>query len=171
MPEYRPHILRGISECDTALVSEQAFYYLDHATHVVPLDVRKEQLFWSSNVYDKVCAWGMSHMVSFNFAVTELDVEEIYLVGFDLGFEIPEKGTDPNHFTDDYWNMNFMRKRLQQDPELLERTEKDHITTHKFIKDHAEGAGVRIYNCTFGGKLSVYPRRSFYKVLKGEYDA
>ena len=170
MPQYRPYILRGISECDSAFVSEEAFYYLDSAPHAMPLDVDREHLFWSTDVYNKVSAWGMSHLVSFNLAIEEMQFDEIYLLGFDLGFEIPAKGTDPNHFCDDYWDMDFMRKRLKNDPMLLERTEKDHIITHKFIKEQVEGQDCRIFNCTFGGDLKVYPRRSMYKVLKGEYD-
>ena len=168
MPQYRPYIMRGISECDSAFVSEQAFYYLDSTSHVMPLDVNREELFWSRDVYDRVSAWGMSHLVSFNIAIEEMEFGEIYLLGFDLGFEIPSKGADPNHFCDDYWDMKYMRKRLKSDPKMLKRTEADHIITHEFIKEQAENQDCKIYNCTFGGELRVYPRKSMYKVLRGD---
>lgn len=169
---YRPHVIRGIKECDTALVWEKAFYHLPtNLHHVVPLDVDRNNLFWSSQPYDKVSAWGMSHLVSFNWAVEELGVDEIYLIGFDLGYKPPTEDHDPNHFVDDYWDFkNYVEPKMKTDKMWFERAEKDHTITHEFVKEHAEDRGVRVFNCTFGGQLKVYPRRNFYSVLRGDIE-
>ena len=100
-----------------------------------------------------------------------LGFDEIFLVGVDADYKIPETarigetyGTsvidmdsdDPNHFHPDY----FGKGKRWHDPQ----TEKM-IEAYTEAKKVVEASGRRIINSTVGGKLEVFPRRAFSHVF------
>ena len=93
--------------------------------------------------------------------------EEIYLIGVDASYEIPDdvndsddynvgvldmKSDDPNHFHPDYFGKGF-RWHDPQVHKMIEAYEEARKVTNK--------TATRIYNATVGGKLEVFPRVDF----------
>lgn len=93
--------------------------------------------------------------------------EEVYLVGMDFDYQIPESAIvdgkdiestedDPNHFHPNY----FGKGKKWHDPEL-----ECVLLNYKFIKLVYEAAGRKIYNATVGGKLEVFERVDFSALI------
>ena len=93
--------------------------------------------------------------------------EEIYLIGVDASYEIPDdvddsddynvgvldmKSDDPNHFHPDYFGKGFR----WHDPQVHKMLE-----AYKEARKVVDGTSQRIYNATVGGKLEVFDRVSF----------
>ncbi|WP_416876865.1 FkbM family methyltransferase [Litorimonas sp.] len=93
--------------------------------------------------------------------------EEIYLIGVDASYEIPDdvddsdeynvgvldmKSDDPNHFHPDYFGKGFR----WHDPQVHKM-----IEAYKEARKITDLSGRRIYNATVGGKLEVFDRVSF----------
>ena len=96
-----------------------------------------------------------------------LGVKEIYLIGVDHSYAIPEstkieksynvdiydmEEDDPNHFSPDYFGKGFRWHNPQSD-----KMEEAYMEARKI----AEQNGCTIYNATKGGKLEVFPRVDF----------
>lgn len=92
---------------------------------------------------------------------------EVYLVGFDHNYIIPADarvdGTvitsasgDPNHFHPEY----FGRGKRWHDPRL-DRMEK----AYKRTKEVFEASGRKIFNATVGGRLEIFPRVDYERLL------
>lgn len=93
--------------------------------------------------------------------------EEIYLIGVDASYQIPEdmktekdyttsvldmQSDDPNHFHPDYFGKGYR----WHDPQVDKMVE-----AYAEAKKALEGAGQTIYNATVGGKLDVFDRIEF----------
>lgn len=78
---------------------------------------------------------------------------ELCIVGADLY----EDGGNYNH--------NFFDPRYQEDTRPRAKVDNTNmVQVHTVAK---RSSPVPIYNCTFGGKLEVYERKDFYRVLNG----
>ena len=100
-----------------------------------------------------------------------LGFEEIYLIGVDASYDIPEDSKlsqaygvgvldmdsdDPNHFHPDYFGKGF-RWHDPQVSMMLEAYEEARIVT--------DDAGQHIYNAGVGGKLEVFERCPFSEIF------
>lgn len=96
-----------------------------------------------------------------------MGITELYLVGFDHNYDIPKdikregnrltsQSHDINHFHPDYFGKGFR----WHDP-MVERMEKSYITAKKYY----ESKGRKILNATIGGKLEVFDRVQFDKLI------
>jgi SAM-dependent methyltransferase len=99
-------------------------------------------------------------------------IKNIYLIGVDLNYKIPEttkKTTeynipifdmpedDPNHFHRDYFGKGFR----WHDPQ--EEKMKEAFSEAKRV---CQKIGVKIYNATIGGNLNIFPRIAYYDLFK-----
>lgn len=97
--------------------------------------------------------------------------EEIYLIGVDADYEIPEdaeqasdysvgvidmKSDDKNHFHPDYFGKGFR----WHDPQVHKM-----IDAYKEARRVVDGTDQRIYNATVGGRLEVFERRDFHALF------
>lgn len=89
-----------------------------------------------------------------------LGFTEIYLIGMDFNYKMPEKhgsiivsdGDDENHFHKDY----FGKGKTWQDPQL------DKVArSYALFKLMSEFRGVSVYNATAGGELEMFERVDF----------
>jgi hypothetical protein len=92
---------------------------------------------------------------------------DVYLIGMDFDYVIPKehkrKGNDiisttddPNHFHKDYFGIG----KTWRDPKL------DRVLMNYRMADLAYNAvGRKIYNATIGGKLELFERVDYYKLL------
>lgn len=97
---------------------------------------------------------------------------EIYLLGIDFSYitnnqEILESERDPNHMdlmgTEEKEAMNKLNKIYGKVFYLeIDRQKKGYIS----CKNYAEKQGISIINATRGGKLEVFPRKSFEELMK-----
>lgn len=98
-----------------------------------------------------------------------MGVEELYLIGFDHSYEIPDStvvsgneilstDADPNHFHADYFGKGFRWHKPQVDRMEL---------SYKRAKLHFEADGRRIINATAGGELHLFERTDFNLLFKG----
>lgn len=97
-----------------------------------------------------------------------LGIKEVYLIGVDHEYHGPRQGDqqqgavitsqsrDINHFHPDYFGPGFR----YHDPKV-ERME----VAYRKARDFFESRGRCIYNATIGGKLDVFPRVSFDKLM------
>ena len=79
---------------------------------------------------------------------------EIYLLGCDLGF-----GKKDHHFDKNY-NLGGHMARNKLDDTMT--------SAHVLINKASKESGVKVFNCTRGGYLEVYPRITLEEVLKDE---
>jgi hypothetical protein len=95
---------------------------------------------------------------------------EVYLIGMDFDYVIPEAHQrtgdiilsttdDPNHFHKDY----FGPGKSWKDPKL-ERV----LANYKMAKLAFESVGRKVFNATIGGKLELFDRVSYEKLLRDE---
>lgn len=118
------------------------------------------------------CAYWGGTVTYFNMQLAYyLGAAEIYLIGIDHNYKSPspadkqEKNVitsrtqDLNHFHPDYFGPGFR----YHDP-MTERME----FAYKKAKDFFAKNGIEIYNATAGGKLEVFQRISYEKVMKGK---
>ncbi len=100
-----------------------------------------------------------------------LGFEEIYLVGVDCSYDIPEdvketkeyniatldmKSDDPNHFDPDYFGKGYR----WHDPQV-EKMREAYKEAHRVTQANS----VNIYNATIGGKLEVFPRVDYHALF------
>ena len=94
---------------------------------------------------------------------------EIYLIGMDFDYKLPEKhgsvivssGDDENHFHKDY----FGKGKTWQDPQL------DMVArSYRQFALSAEFAGAQVFNATAGGKLELFPRVDFNSLFYDQGD-
>jgi hypothetical protein len=106
-------------------------------------------------------------MLNFQIAYY-LGFSEIYLIGMDFSYSIPESATingnditsnedDDNHFHPDY----FGKGKTWHDPHL-DRV----LNSYKMMKIIFEANGRKIINATVGGKLEVFPRKEFSSLFE-----
>ena len=102
-----------------------------------------------------------------------LGFSEIYLVGMDFSYVIPDSAVvngdiilstedDPNHFHKDY----FGRGKTWKDPKLHRV-----LLNYEIARDAYLADGRRIYNATIGGKLEAFPRVNYYDLFPGKVSA
>lgn len=105
-------------------------------------------------------------MLNFQIAYY-LGFKEIYLIGMDFSYDIPESATvngnditsnddDTNHFHPDY----FGKGKTWHDPHL-DRV----LNSYKMMKIIYEADSRRIFNATVGGKLEVFDRVNYEKLF------
>ena len=120
---------------------------------------------------DKITYTGCTVTFSMMQLAAYLGFEEIYLIGVDASYAIPEdakegkdysvgvldmQSDDPNHFDPNYFGKGFR----WHDPQVEKMVE-----AYAEARRTLEGTGQTIYNATIGGMLEVFERRDFNKVL------
>lgn len=95
---------------------------------------------------------------------------EVYLIGMDFDYQIPSSHErrgdliisttdDPNHFHKDY----FGKGKTWKDPKL------DRVAmNYRQAKLVYEAVGRKIYNATIGGKLEIFERVDYDRLLRGD---
>ncbi len=101
-----------------------------------------------------------------------LGFPEIYLVGVDASYEIPQtverhdhygvavldmQGDDPNHFHPDYFGKGYR----WHDPQVDKM-----VAAYEEARRATEARGVRIRNATIGGKLEVFERVDYESLFR-----
>lgn len=99
-----------------------------------------------------------------------LGFSEIYLVGVDMSYFVPEtttkisdqnfranKNDDPNHFDPRYFGAgrNFSKPRIN---DLV-------LPNYYLAKDFLNEQRIDVYNATVGGKLEVWPRKDVFSLF------
>lgn len=77
--------------------------------------------------------------------------DEICFVGMDLGYD-----REMSHFDPFYGEFNEMPR---------DEREATEIHMHEIIKKECDERGIKVWNCTVGGDLEVYPRKTIQEVL------
>ncbi len=124
--------------------------------------------YFSTNAARQVFTGGSVTYVCMQLAYY-LGIRELYLIGFDHHYVIPEDadveglkitstGDDPNHFHPDY----FGKGKRWHDP-MVDRMEQGYAKAGKFF----EKAGGKIRNATAGGKLEVFERVDYFSLFNG----
>ena len=120
---------------------------------------------------DKITYTGCTVTFSLMQLAAYLGFEEIYLIGVDASYEIPDdveegddydvgvldmKSDDPNHFNKDYFGKGFR----WHDPQV-------HLMVEAYKEAHRtlEPMPQTIYNAGIGGKLEVFERRAFADIF------
>jgi len=96
-----------------------------------------------------------------------MGVKELYLVGFDHNYAVPNdvkrdgtrwtsQSSDINHFHPDYFGAGYR----WHDPRV-DRMEQAYLVARR----HFEEAGRKVLNATIGGKLEVFERANFDRLL------
>ena len=119
-----------------------------------------------SDRFDDICYWGGTvSMLNLQLAYY-LGCNPIYMIGFDHSYRVPPDLTshiihsdsdDVNHIHPDYFGKGYR----WHDP-MVERMERAYRVARGFFDAH----GVRVYNATAGGRLEVFERVDFEKVLR-----
>jgi len=97
-----------------------------------------------------------------------LGVKELYLIGFDHHYDIPDdakidgmeilsQSDDPNHFDPNYFGKGYR----WHDP-MVDRMEQGYAKAGKFFEKN----GRKIYNATAGGKLEVLERIDYDSIFE-----
>ncbi|MCH8489188.1 MAG: glycosyltransferase [Oceanicaulis sp.] len=120
---------------------------------------------------DKITYTGCTVTFSMMQIAAYLGFEEIYLIGVDASYAIPDdakeskdygvgvldmKSDDPNHFDPDYFGKGFRWHDPQVDKMVEAYTE---------ARRTLEGTGQMIYNAGIGGQLEVFERRPFHDLF------
>jgi glycosyltransferase involved in cell wall biosynthesis len=120
---------------------------------------------------DKITYTGCTVTFSMMQLAAYLGFEEIYLIGVDASYAIPEdakeskdygvgvldmKSDDPNHFDPNYFGKGFR----WHDPQVDKM-----IEAYAEARRTLEGTGQMIYNAGIGGQLEVFERRSFHSLF------
>ena len=120
---------------------------------------------------DKITYTGCTVTFSMMQLAAYFGFEEIYLIGVDASYAIPEdakegkdygvgvldmKSDDPNHFDPNYFGKGFR----WHDPQVEKMVE-----AYSEARRTLEGTGQTIYNATIGGMLEVFERKDFNKIL------
>lgn len=120
---------------------------------------------------DKITYTGCTVTFSMMQIAAYLGFEEIYLIGVDASYDIPQdaqegqdyavgvldmKSDDPNHFDPDYFGKGFR----WHDPQVEKMVE-----AYSEARRTLKGTGQTIYNATVGGMLEVFERRSFHSIF------
>lgn len=121
---------------------------------------------------DKITYTGCTVMFSAMQLAAYMGFEDIYLIGVDASYEVPEDtqvsedyGTsvldmdtdDPNHFHPDYFGKGFRWHDPQVDKMLEAYTE---------AKKVCESVHINIVNATVGGELEVFERADYSSLFK-----
>ena len=93
--------------------------------------------------------------VAIQLAVLKLQVDEIFLLGCDLGYKMLE----PNNFSADYLPLNAYPTEAKAD--LRNKTL---LIGHEIAEMETKNRGVKIYNAS-GGLLEVHERVSLKDVI------
>lgn len=115
--------------------------------------------------------WGSTATYTMMQMAVYMGINEIYLLGIDFNFVIPEKCDNPtgkfkvyicqgerNHFHPDYRKPG---ERWHQ-PNLAYQE-----NSFWAARDYAQHSGIKIINATRGGKLEIFPRMDLDLILKG----
>lgn len=116
--------------------------------------------------FNRLVCWGGTVSVLNLQLAYYLGCSEIYLIGFDHEYKVPDKidnlvitsdADDVNHIHPDYFGKGYR----WHDPNL-ERMESAYIEARKFLDAH----NVRVRNATVGGKLEVFERVDYASLFK-----
>jgi len=124
---------------------------------------------------DEITYTGCTVIFSAMQLAAYLGFEEIYLLGVDASYKLPNdvnvskeydtsvldmKTDDPNHFHPDYFGKGFR----WHDPQVDKMVE-----AYKEALKVCEPNGIKIRNATIGGKLEVFPRVDYQGLFANEY--
>jgi hypothetical protein len=156
--------LRGIKK----IFPKDLSYVLKYDSDTIYLNFLRGYLEFPkfSASFEKEVYWGGTvsylNMQLANF----LGGNEIYLIGFDHSYKVPEKMNntvitseteDVNHIHPDYFGKGYR----WHDPKV-DRMEMAYLEAKVFL----ESKGVKIYNSTVGGKLEVFERVDYNTLFK-----
>jgi hypothetical protein len=158
--KFFPHTLAAIHGLQFSRNIEYPFIWKDVYPELPGFSIDAEKgLHWGSTV-----AYTMMQMAFF------MGIREIFLLGVDLCFTVPEKCAsstgkfkvyicegEVNHFHPDYRKPG----ELWHEPNLA-YAEKSFLAAARFI----ENTDQKIYNATCGGNLSIFPRVQLETVLR-----
>lgn len=120
---------------------------------------------------DEITYTGCTVTFSLMQLAAYLGFREIYLIGVDASYQIPQdalsakdysvgvldmQSDDPNHFNPDYFGKGYR----WHDPQVDKMVE-----AYAEAKRTLEGTGQCIYNATVGGQLEVFERRDYHRLF------
>jgi hypothetical protein len=171
-PAWRADILASVGMGIPVLAWDKLRHYFAgyenvafcHCSHGPEICETAPLEWWSDDVAARVCKFGTSMLVAFQWAVY-MGFSEVYIVGADLGFQssLVQKifyklglqalghRFDKNHFTSSYGTPGAPAADLNRNM----------LAAHHLFRDVAKARGVSVYNATVGGELEVYPRVAF----------
>jgi hypothetical protein len=100
----------------------------------------------------RLCTFGSSVHVAIQIALGKLNVDTVYLIGCDLGYQAGKV----NHFSDTYTEGVGALTDIRY-------TELDKLAAHMLAARSFPG---RIFNATIGGSLEVYPRVEYERLFQ-----
>jgi len=113
----------------------------------------------SFNMRPPFCSFAMSHLVTFQF-IAMTNFSNVLLAGFDLGYKpLNADGTDPNHFSSNYWGEDKIDKFTT---EYLKRMEEDQMIAHSMVYANMKRRGINVYNTTRGPLDAFYGKTSIW---------
>jgi len=113
----------------------------------------------SFNMRPPFCSFAMSHLVTFQF-IAMTNFSNVLLAGFDLGYKpLNADGTDPNHFSSNYWGEDKIDKFTT---EYLKRMEEDQMIAHSMVYANMKRRGINVYNTTRGPLDAFYGETSIW---------
>lgn len=147
----------------TRIYPRDLSYCLKKDEDVIYIDfVRDYQQFPKfTDKFEKIVYWGGTVSVLNLQLAYYLDCREIYLIGFDHEYNVPDRVVD-NVITSDVDDVNhihpnyFGKGYRWHDPNLA-RMEQAYLEARRFLEQH----GVSVKNATVGGKLEVFERVNY----------
>ena len=161
LPEYRAQMMKGIKASTHAFVDgqfrkwpfENMIYLPTHHGGKTHLEV--DWRWWFDDITEGVCRWGTSMYATMQIAAY-LGYKELNLIGVD-GHYTGNWARDHHSVEDTVGNLPVA------DPDAINR---DHLIAHLMAQINCMRLGVQVYNCTNGGTLTVYERRTLREALR-----
>ena len=160
-PKDRGQVLKGVTAARVAFMHKG--FTLWGGQNCVYLNTFHEDLtfenvnvrMWQDDMGVGVCKWGTSMYATMQIAAY-LGYKELNLIGVD------------GHYTGDrakdYHSANYSGEaKIKTDPQAANR---DHLIAHLMAQINCMRLGVQVYNCSEGGRLSVYDRRTLREALQ-----
>lgn len=127
------------------------FHQFPHTFMNHKYDHKKTGVIRFSEDCDNIVYDGYSILFSLMQLAVYMGFKEIYLLGCDCSYQGNKKNFIEHGAIDP--NFNIAGLRL--------------IYIHSLFRDFAEKKGVKVYNCTRGGMLEEYPRKTLEDVISG----
>lgn len=130
-------------------------------------DIFYLETFWTW-IFSKDASRGIFEGYTVTYVALQLayfmGFERVYLIGVDHSFmaqgapnqEVVSQGSDPNHFHDDYFG-----KGVSWHLPDLENSERAYTLARMMF----EGDGRNVFDATYNGKLTIFPKVDYQKVF------
>lgn len=130
-------------------------YYLDWR--------KKDELWFSDDVTKSVC-WASTVMYTAAQFAVYMGFRTIYLIGVDHHFHI-SRGRDGNIIVDDNVKDYFTDQYNTDWDQLVIPSTDISTDTYYAMKKYCDERKILVYNATRGGRLEVFPRMDFDKII------